>query len=166
MNHILHMRVLRLRCKYNNRRKVRQFHCYFFKGVFPDHGGRTKCLKPQLIKWIYTTSQEMKAIDIMKLRSNRFCLLFVLDPIHDCSSAHFQCYSNQLWISKWFLVAPVWLHVFSVYFIHEFLQQSLRWKEQRRMIVSRTFQFFFFNFKAVPRNNIGKNWNRCKVVKH
>ena len=115
----------------------------FFKGVFPDHGGRTKCLKPQLIKWIYTTSQEMKAIDIMKLRSNRFCLLFVLDPIHDCSSAHFQCYSNQLWISKWFLVAPVWLHVFSVYFIHEFLQQSLRWKEQRRMIVSRTFQFFF-----------------------
>ena len=62
----------------------------------------------------------------MKLRSNRFCLLFVLDPIHDCSSAHFQCYSNQLWISKWFLVAPVWLHVFSVYFIHEFLQQSLR----------------------------------------
>lgn len=146
MNLIVRIRVLGLRCEYNNRRKDRQFHCYFFKGVFRDHGGQRKCFKSQLMKWIYTMSQEneMRAMDIMKLRSNhRSCLLFVLDPIHDCSSAHFKCYSNQLWISKWFLVAPVWLHVFSLCFIHEFLQQSLCWKEQRRMIVSRTVQFIF-----------------------
>lgn len=44
--------------------------------------------------------------------------------------AHFQCYPNQLWIPQWFLVAAIWLHVFSVRFLRQLLQQSISREEQ------------------------------------
>ena len=75
-------------------------------------------------------------------------MLSVVDPILPCRSPHIQCYSNQLWISKWFSVAPVWLHVLSLRFFHELLQQSIFRKEERRLISFSVLQVFSLGFTS------------------